>query len=108
MGINMFHPGRDDKTMACPYCKESYALLFVCNECSNPVCIFCGLLEQPDKSRMVSIEPDMEDPPDLEDPHSIGIEGWLETDNPRERFLCITCLPLGIGYSTVKKYLDEV
>jgi uncharacterized Zn-finger protein len=93
MAIVFLHPGRDGKTMSCHYCHEQFELLFACSECDQPVCVHCGLLEQPGKPYLVPIIVDMDAPPAPDDPMAIGIERWLDTDDPQERFLCSACLP---------------
>lgn len=91
MTINFFNPDRSGETMECLYCHKDFKLLFACSGCNNPVCSQCGLLEQPNKSHLLSLVDNVNTQRDLNSEREIGFNEWLDSKDEQERFLCTPC-----------------
>lgn len=91
MAIQMFHPGRAGKTMPCSHCRGEFKVLFSCNGCSQPVCMRCGLLKQPGKTQLLAFVDNVNVPRPINPQREIGINEWLDTDDPQEKIFCPTC-----------------
>ena len=92
MAIFFFNPGRDGRTVNCAYCDEQFKLLFSCSTCRQPVCLHCGLLEQPGRAHLLTLVDNVNTPQAIDAQREIGLSEWLETDDPQENFLCPACI----------------
>jgi hypothetical protein len=91
MAIHMFNPGREGKTMFCSHCHAEFSVLFCCNGCSQPVCMHCGSLKRPGKVQLFTLVDNVRIPRHINPQREIGMNEWLDADDPQEQFFCPAC-----------------
>ena len=52
----------------------------------------CGLLDQPGKTYYLALVDNVNTSQTIDPEREIGLNEWLDTDDPQENYFCLACL----------------